>query len=479
MKLQLAKASTDVTIEIWIADSSSTTGAGLTGLVWNSAGLASYYARPLAVAAALTLATQTVTGAHSDGGFVEIDATNMPGWYRLDLSDAILATGVDSVGVHLEGATNMAPLPIEIQLTDLDMNTAMRGTDNAATAAVLGALADGAADGDPTAADTVMQYVKQLINVLVGTAGVVTYPGAAAPGNGVSLAEVLRSVYDDSNELQTDWVDAGRLDLIIDAILADTNELQSDDVPGLIAALNDLGTADIDARLAAIGLDHLVSAAVVGADVTDNSIVAKLASKSATADWDDFVNTTDSLQALRDDLALASVATEARLAELDAANLPADIDAILLGTGTTIPALLPAALVGGRMDSSVGAMAANVLTATAIATDAITAATIAADAIGASEIADGAIDAGAIAAAAANKIADHIWRRTLANSRASSDGDAVIFRSPLGAASKLVNRVAAPSSTLTVYQEDDATAFGTQVVTSDADADPITEVNTV
>jgi len=56
-----------------------------------------------------------------------------------------------------------------------------------------------------------------------------------------------------------------------------------------------------------------------------------------------------------------------------------------------IQSRLPVALVSGRIDSSVGAMAANVLTATAIATDAITAAKIAADAIGASELAADAI----------------------------------------------------------------------------------------
>jgi hypothetical protein len=38
--------------------------------------------------------------------------------------------------------------------------------------------------------------------------------------------------------------------------------------------------------------------------------------------------------------AYASVATEARLAELDAANLPSDVDDILADTGTTIPATL-------------------------------------------------------------------------------------------------------------------------------------------
>lgn len=86
-------------------------------------------------------------------------------------------------------------------------------------------------------------------------------------------------------------------------------------------------------------------------------------------------------------------------------DVGADVDAILVDTGTTlqgeldgiqadtedIQTRLPASLVSGRMDASVGAMAANVLTATAIADDAITAAKIAADAIGSSELAASAV----------------------------------------------------------------------------------------
>ena len=49
----------------------------------------------------------------------------------------------------------------------------------------------------------------------------------------------------DTNEIQGDLADGGRLDLLIDAILADTGELQADDVPGLIAALNDPAAAAI------------------------------------------------------------------------------------------------------------------------------------------------------------------------------------------------------------------------------------------
>ena len=76
-------------------------------------------------------------------------------------------------------------------------NTDMRGTDNAALASVLGALADAAGSGDPTTSDTVMKYLKQLVNVLVGTDGVTTFPAEASPANAVSLSEVLSAIHAD------------------------------------------------------------------------------------------------------------------------------------------------------------------------------------------------------------------------------------------------------------------------------------------
>lgn len=56
---------------------------------------------------------------------------------------------------------------------------------------------------------------------------------------------------------------------------------------------------------------------------------------------------------------------------LDADAQRADVAAILVDTGTTLDARIPAALVGGRMDASVGAMASGTLTAAALATDAV------------------------------------------------------------------------------------------------------------
>jgi hypothetical protein len=86
-----------------------------------------------------------------------------------------------------------------------------------------------------------------------------------------------------------------------------------------------------------------------------------------------------------------------------------------------------------------------------------------------------------IASALGNKIADYVLRRSYASARQSSDGDSPVFRSLLGAVGKLVNRWKINGTTLTVYQEDDATATapgGTQTLTGTAGADPITEINT-
>jgi hypothetical protein len=120
MTWQIAAGSTDVTINVFIKNKTLNDGSGLTGLVFDTANLTSYYIRPGANAAVLNLVTQTVTGAHTDGGFVEIDSTNMPGVYRLDLSDAILASGVGTVQIMLQGAANMADTVIEIQLDLVD-----------------------------------------------------------------------------------------------------------------------------------------------------------------------------------------------------------------------------------------------------------------------------------------------------------------------------------------------------------------------
>lgn len=142
-KLSIKAGSTDVSVLVFVQNSSSTTGAGLTGLVYNSASLVAYYshAGTNATATAISLATlAAVNSAHSDGGFKEISSTNMPGWYRFDLPDAVVSASKGNVvGVMLHGATNMAPCPLEIELTGWDNQDGVRGGMTALPNAAAGA----------------------------------------------------------------------------------------------------------------------------------------------------------------------------------------------------------------------------------------------------------------------------------------------------------------------------------------------------
>ena len=126
MKLQLKKGSTSVRVMVFIADSSSTTGAGKTGLAFNSSGLKWYYWRGDTgnnPGVSVTPATATL-GTFTSGGFKEIDATNLPGLYEIGIPDAAIASGSLSVAMMLHGVSGMAPLPLEIQLVAYDPENA-------------------------------------------------------------------------------------------------------------------------------------------------------------------------------------------------------------------------------------------------------------------------------------------------------------------------------------------------------------------
>ncbi len=112
---------------VFIQNSSVSTGAGLTGLVFNSAGLTADYCVERGARVNIPLVTQTATGAYSSGGFVAVDGTNMPGLYRFDIPNAVFATaGTDKAIVMLKGATNMAPVLLEYQIVAFNPDDAVR-----------------------------------------------------------------------------------------------------------------------------------------------------------------------------------------------------------------------------------------------------------------------------------------------------------------------------------------------------------------
>ena len=190
MSYLFKKGTTNVSIELYIVDSGD--GTPETGVVFDTSGIDLYYRRDAAAVVTITeadLATPALTDAHADGGFLHIQ----DGFYRLDLPDAACATGVNKVVVG-GTVTGMVVMPVVIQLVDYDPFDTVR-------------------------------------------LGLTALPNAAADaGGGLPIS------------------DAGGLDLDgmntnVNDIESDTNELQVDDVPGLIAALNDISTANVNAEV--------------------------------------------------------------------------------------------------------------------------------------------------------------------------------------------------------------------------------------
>jgi hypothetical protein len=105
--ITIAPASTSQSIELFL---------GATGLAFNTAGLAAYYVRNQAAPVAITLVTQTPTGAWTSGGFAEISSSLVPGVYRLDVPNAAFAAGASDVTIVVRGAsgTNGAVLTVTL-----------------------------------------------------------------------------------------------------------------------------------------------------------------------------------------------------------------------------------------------------------------------------------------------------------------------------------------------------------------------------
>lgn len=180
-KLSIVAGATSQSVNIFIQNSGSTVGAGLTGLVFNTSGLLAYYTftGTNTTSVAITLATlAAVTTAYSSGGFKEIDATNMPGLYRLDLPNTALATSKGRVvTVMLTGAASMAPVVLEIELTAVDNQSTAFGLSIAKTTNITGfndiaataVVSSGAITTSGGAVSTVTTVTNQLTAAQVAT----------------------------------------------------------------------------------------------------------------------------------------------------------------------------------------------------------------------------------------------------------------------------------------------------------------------
>ena len=241
MKLFITKGTTDVTLLIFIQDSSSTTGAGKTGVVASMLNAYSMRVEDDNDIATKSMALDDIVGTgtvHTDNGIEEIDSDNIPGWYRLDPSDSLFTTGARSVGISIidAGANDIAQVTIEIQLIDVNLEDSVRGgmtaLPNAAADAIGGLpISDaGGLDLDAILVDTGTSIPARFDTLDTNLTTIET-----------DLATVdsnVDAILVDTNELQTDWTNSGRLDAILDIIAADTTT----DIPALIATAQ----ADLD-----------------------------------------------------------------------------------------------------------------------------------------------------------------------------------------------------------------------------------------
>lgn len=128
---EIQQGATSQMVEFDVQDSSSAAYARLAGLLFNSASLVAYYNRQNAAGAATAIALVTMTkGTWVSGGFVAIDAVNMPGRYQLCLPNAVVAAaaGVNFVTVTIHGAANMVPVTLDIRLTNWVASTTPANT---------------------------------------------------------------------------------------------------------------------------------------------------------------------------------------------------------------------------------------------------------------------------------------------------------------------------------------------------------------
>lgn len=227
---------------------------------------------------------------HTVGGLVPTPATtgipdvNVRKWLDTDCATPTVAGVPETDLTHVMGtilteggAGRLAAAIVklfDVATPTLVASDVMRGTDSAALASVVGALNDAAVDGDPTTGDTVMQYVKQLINVLVGTTGAVTFPAEQAPANNINLLEVLRAIHTDVTGLNGDAM-----------VGTDSAALAADYTSARAGYLDNLNISENVAGTSEVG--HLILASGTSDSGDSTSMVDAARTEATTDHWND------------------------------------------------------------------------------------------------------------------------------------------------------------------------------------------------
>lgn len=332
--MKIKRGSTSVRRLIFIGDTSKTDGSGLASLAHNSSGLVAYYfAGDLSNDVQITLATATL-GTWTSGGFIAVDNTNMPGWYEIGIPDAALDGG-NEVAIQLRGATNMAPVNVYISLDAVDYQDAAGFGLSRIDAAILSRMASYTQPTGFLAATfpaTVSSYAGGAVASVTGAVGSVT--GAVTVGTNNDKTGYSLTV--------TPPTAATIADAVWDEIMS-THTINGSYGSHVVRSANqNQNTVTITGSQHVAADVHAFQAAVID-------------SAAFAANWLTAAGTAaDYITELQTAIGTAAAQTTAQ----------SDLD--------DIQSRLPAALVAGRMDASVGVMQADTVTSAALAASAVT-----------------------------------------------------------------------------------------------------------
>jgi len=123
-KQKTTRAKTSRSLPVFIADTSSTTGGGLSGVTHSSSGLVLEYRRQNQSTWTSVTPVSKTLGTYVSGGIVADGS--LAGAYEVDFPDAAFASaaGVEWVALRIRGVANMLAVLIEIELDAVDYQDA-------------------------------------------------------------------------------------------------------------------------------------------------------------------------------------------------------------------------------------------------------------------------------------------------------------------------------------------------------------------
>jgi hypothetical protein len=297
--------SADVTVLVFVPDPASTDGSGKTGL--NAVDLECAFTRVetdndvVMTDVTSSLNNIAITDVHTDWGWEEVSSTLSPGLYRLDIADAVFASGAVEAVVYVQiASSDAAASPMIFELVDTAAATLGVNVVSAAGTA----WASGAITAASIATDAIgaAEIADGAITAATFAAGAID--ATAIANNAIDAAtfaadvdaEILSYIVDDATKIDASALNTAT-GTTIPAILADTAEIgvagagltainlpdQTMDITGNITG-NLSGSVGSVTGLTAANLDATISSRASQVSVDDLPTNAELATALGTAD---------------------------------------------------------------------------------------------------------------------------------------------------------------------------------------------------